>query len=115
MKRFMILLIAVGLLAGVSAVADEGMWLYNAVPKDKIKAKYGFEITQQWLDHLRLSSVRLGASASFVSPDGLIMTNHHVGAGCVHDVSTTDRERLYRGAVPVRDRDAVFGRGVQPV
>ncbi len=97
MKRFTVLLIAVCLFAGVVAVADEGMWLYNAVPKDKIKAKYGFDVTQQWLDHLRLSSVRLGASASFVSPDGLIMTNHHVGAGCVHDVSTKDKDYMKMG------------------
>ena len=97
MKRFFALVMAVCLLAGVIAVADEGMWLYNAVPKDKIKAKYGFEITQPWLDHLRLSSVRLGASASFVSPDGLIMTNHHVGAGCVHDVSTKDNDYMKNG------------------
>ncbi len=97
MKRYFALILAVCLLAGVVAMADEGMWLYNAVPKDKIKAKYGFEITQPWLDHLRLSSVRLGASASFVSPDGLIMTNHHVGAGCVHDVSTKDNDYMKNG------------------
>ena len=50
----------------------KGMWLYNEPPKDKIKAKYGFELTQQWLDHVRLSSVRFnnGGSGSFVSPDG---------------------------------------------
>jgi hypothetical protein len=97
MKRFTLLLLAVFLFAGAFATADEGMWLYNAVPKDKIKAKYGFEITQPWLDHLRLSSVRLGASASFVSPDGLIFTNHHVGAGCVHDVSTKDHDYMKNG------------------
>ena len=97
MKRCVVLLAAVCMFTGVLASADEGMWLYNAVPKDKIKAKYGFEITQPWLDHLRLSSVRLGASASFVSPDGLIFTNHHVGAGCVHDVSTKDNDYMKNG------------------
>jgi len=97
MKRFVALVIGVCLLAGVFALADEGMWLYNAVPKDKIKAKYGFEITQSWLDHLRLSSVRLGASASFVSADGLIFTNHHVGAGCVHNVSTKENDYMQVG------------------
>ena len=97
MKRFLILLAAACMFAGALAHADDGMWLYNAVPKDKIKAKYGFEITQPWLDHLRLSSVRLGASASFVSPDGLIFTNHHVGAGCVHDVSTADHDYMKAG------------------
>ena len=98
MKRFVILLVAVCLFAGVVAVADEGMWLYNAVPKDKIKAKYGFDITQTWLDHLRTSSVRMGGgSASFVSPDGLIFTNHHMAAGCVHDVSTKDQDYMKAG------------------
>src|SRR5208282_3727050 len=50
----------------------EGMWLYNAAPKDRIKAKYGFELTQEWLDHIRLSSVRFnnGGSGSFVSTEG---------------------------------------------
>ena len=97
MKRFLILSIVVCLFAGVFAFAAEGMWLYNAVPKDKIKAKYGFDISQSWLDHLRLSSVRLGASASFVSADGLIMTNHHVGAGCVHNVSTKENDYMKIG------------------
>ena len=51
------------------ALADEGMWLYNAFPKDRVKAQYGFLPTQVWLDHLRLSSVRFnsGGSGSFGS------------------------------------------------
>ena len=79
--------------------ADEGMWLYNAPPKDKIKAKYGFELTQQWLDHVRLSSVRFnnGGSGSFVSADGLTFTNHHVGAGCVQQLSTEGHDYIKTG------------------
>jgi hypothetical protein len=73
------------------------MWLYNAFPKDKVKAKYNFEVKQQFLDHLRLSSVRMGASASFVSPDGLVFTNHHVGAGCIHNISTGDKDYMKNG------------------
>ena len=79
--------------------ADEGMWLYNAAPKDKIKAKYGFELTQEWLDHVRLSSVRFnnGGSGSFVSADGLTFTNHHVGAACVQQLSTEGHDYIKTG------------------
>jgi peptidase S46-like protein len=82
MKRFFSLCLALSFLLSTVASADEGMWLYNAAPKDKIKAKYGFKLTQPWLDHVRLSSVRFnnGGSGSFVSADGLTFTNHHVGA-----------------------------------
>lgn len=79
--------------------ADEGMWLYNAFPKDRVKAKYGFEPTQAWLDHVRLGSVRFnnGGSGSFVSPDGLTFTNHHVGAGCVQELSTHGHDYIKGG------------------
>jgi len=75
------------------------MWLYNAFPKDKVKAKYGFEPSQQWLDHVRLSSVRFnnGGSGSFVSPDGLAFTNHHVGATCVQQLSTGGKDYMKTG------------------
>jgi hypothetical protein len=81
------------------APADEGMWLYNAFPKDKVKGKYGFEPTQQWLDHIRLSSVRFnnGGSGSFVSPDGLTFTNHHVGAACIQELSTGGKDYMKTG------------------
>jgi hypothetical protein len=86
-------------LASTLAAADEGMWLYNAPPKDTIKAKYGFELTQQWLDHVRLSSVRFnnGGSGSFVSADGLTFTNHHVGAACVQQLSTHGHDYMKTG------------------
>jgi len=82
-----------------AAVADEGMWLFNAAPKQKIKAQYGFEPTDQWLDHVRLSSVRFnnGGSGSFVSADGLTFTNHHVGAECVQSLSTGGKDYMKAG------------------
>jgi hypothetical protein len=81
------------------AAADEGMWLYNAFPKDRVKAKYGFDPTQQWLDHVQLSSVRFnnGGSGSFVSADGLTFTNHHVGAVCVQQLSTHGHDYIKEG------------------
>jgi hypothetical protein len=64
--------------------ADEGMWLFERFPKDAVQQKYGFEATSQFLDHLRLSSVRIGGgSGAFVSPRGLVLTNRHIVSGCV--------------------------------
>ena len=73
-----------------SGLADEGLWLFNAVPKDKIRARYKFEVTDVWLDHLRESSVRFnnGGSGSFVSADRLAFTNNHVASDCLSKVST---------------------------
>jgi hypothetical protein len=81
------------------AFADEGMWLYNSFPANKVKARYGFEPSQQWLDHIRLSSVRFnnGASGSFVSADGLTITNHHVGATCIQQLSTAGKDYMKAG------------------
>jgi hypothetical protein len=99
MKRFFSTCLALSFLLSTVASADEGMWLYNEAPKDRIKAKYGFELTQQWLDHVRLSSVRFnnGGSGSFVSADGLTFTNHHVGAGCVQQLSTEGHDYIKTG------------------
>ena len=99
MKRYFAVLLALVFLFSTVAPADEGMWLYNEAPKDRIKAKYGFELTQQWLDHVRLSSVRFnnGGSGSFVSPDGLTFTNHHVGAACVQQLSTEGHDYMKTG------------------
>jgi hypothetical protein len=78
---------------------DEGMWLYNAFPKDKVEKAYGFQVTQEWLDHVRLSSVRFnnGGSGSFVSADGLAFTNHHVGANCIQKLSTSGTDYIKSG------------------
>ena len=81
-----------------AASADEGMWLFTNPPKDKIQKKYHFEITQPWLDHLRLSSSRApGGSSEFVSPDGLLMTNHHVAQACIHDLSSNGKDYMKDG------------------
>ena len=100
MKRLILFsLAAICLIWTALAFADEGMWLYNAFPKNKVKAKYGFEPTQAWLDHVRLSSVRFnnGGSGSFVSADGLTFTNHHVGALCVQQLSTHGHDYIKEG------------------
>ena len=86
-------------LATPLALADEGMWLYNAFPKDRVQKQYGFLATQEWLDHLQLSSVRFnnGGSGSFVSADGLAFTNHHVGADCIGKLSTSGTDYMKTG------------------
>jgi len=82
----------------VSLWADEGLWPFNMVPVELIKKKYGVTLTQEWLDHLRLASIRLGgASASFVSPDGLVLTNHHVAQRAIQNLSTPERDLMKTG------------------
>jgi len=78
---------------------DEGMWLFNHPPRAALKARYGFDPTADWLDHVRLAAVRFnsGGSGSFVSPDGLVMTNHHVGAGDLDKLSTPEHNYLRDG------------------
>ncbi len=92
MKRIALILMATLLLTGI-ATADEGMWLYNHFPTDKVRAKYGWAPDQAWLDHVRGASVRFnnGGSGSFVSADGLTFTNHHVAATCLQQMSTPEK------------------------
>lgn len=90
------------------AQADEGMWTFDSFPAAKMKAAYGWAPDQQWLDRVRESAVRLtgGCSASFVSPNGLILTNHHCVASCVEQNSTADDNRLQNGyTAATRDRE----------
>src|ERR1700756_602093 len=76
--------------------AEEGMWTFDNPPLKQLAAKYNFHPTQEWLDHLRLSSVRLndGGSGSFVSPDGLLLTNHHVARGQLQKNSAAEHDYL---------------------
>ena len=81
------------------AGADEGMWLFNQPPRKQLQDKYGFDPTDKWLEHLQKSAVRFnsGGSGSFVSADGLVMTNHHVGADCLHKLSMAGKDLVNAG------------------
>jgi hypothetical protein len=107
--RSVVFLLAVLLLASGPVVrAEEGMWTFDNPPLKQLAAKYNFHPTQDWLDHLRLASVRLndGGSGSFVSPNGLLLTNHHVARGQLQKNSTAEHDYLRDGfyaATPGRE------------
>ncbi len=88
-------------LAGVSnmSLADEGMWLMNRPPNHVLVPRYGFKATEDWLDRVQKSCVRIsdGGSGSIVSANGLVMTNHHVGSTQLQKLSTPERNLLEEG------------------
>jgi len=74
------------------------MWPYTAVPKPRIKTKYAFEISDAWLNHLQLASVRFkNGSGAFVSADGLVLTNQHIASDCLQNLSTAGHDYVKEG------------------
>jgi hypothetical protein len=98
MNRLLAVVLALAL-PPLPAGADEGMWTYDAFPVEQVRARYGFAPSPAWLEHARLASVRLagGCSGSFVSPDGLVLTNHHCVHDCVEQLSTAERDLVNDG------------------
>ncbi|MCX6612938.1 MAG: S46 family peptidase, partial [Acidobacteria bacterium] len=82
-------------------IADDGIWLLNEFPRSAIKAKYGFDVSDGFLKNLQLGSVRFnnGGSGSFVSGDGLVFTNHHVGSDCIQKLSSKEHDYLKDGFI----------------
>ena len=89
--RFLVVLFIVSTSA---ARADEGMWLLNQPPRDLLKKKYDFDLTDPWLERAMKASIRFnnGGSGSFVSPDGLAITNHHIGSDSLQKLSSKDKD-----------------------
>src|SRR5216110_704844 len=95
LRLFLAMLVA----SAISSRADEGMWLFNNPPLRQLKEKYQFEPTSQWLEHLQKASVRFnsGGSGSFVSANGLVITNHHVGADTLQKIGSEQHNYLRDG------------------
>jgi Peptidase S46 len=102
--RMILLLMAVAAFA--PAYADEGMWTFDNFPAATVQKEYGAQITPAWLDHVRLSTIRLtNCTASFVSGDGLILTNHHCVESCLAQISSKNFSLLDRGYLAAQRSD----------
>ena len=94
--RAMALLLAIA--ASSPALCDEGMWTFDSFPVEAVRKSYGVDITPAWLDHVRLSTIRLtNCTASFVSPDGLMLTNHHCIESCLGELSSKNDSLMELG------------------
>jgi len=105
---------AIGL-SGGPALADEGLWTFDNFPAAAVKAKYGVTIDKAWLDRVQHAAVRLstGCSASLVSPDGLVLTNHHCILDCAQSLSTPRQDYIKSGFIATNRREERLCPGVQ--
>ncbi len=100
LRRFSLLpALALTFVAASPARADEGMWPLDMAAHQQIAKAHGITLTDAWLDHVRLASVRfnVGGSGSFVSPQGLVLTNHHVAGDCIAKLASPGRDYLATG------------------
>ncbi|HEX9972728.1 MAG TPA: S46 family peptidase [bacterium] len=95
----LIFMLIISVSPDLKSAPDEGMWTFDNPPVKQLQERYGFTPTQQWLDHVRLASVRFndGGSGSFISPNGLVLTNHHVAMGQLQKMSTAEKNYVATG------------------
>jgi hypothetical protein len=107
LRRSALFALLLASLALTQAKADEGMWLLDNFPSAEVEKLYGFRPTQKWLDRARLSAVRLaqGCSAAFISPRGLVQTNHHCAEQCIEQLSTADKDFIQSGFYAKEEKD----------
>src|ERR1700738_873277 len=99
-------LLALACVTALPTFAEEGMWTFDNFPSNTVKRQYGADLTPAWLDHVRLSTIRLtNCTASFVSPEGLILTNHHCVESCLAELSSKDKSLVELGFAAT-DRNA---------
>ena len=101
--------------AASAALAEEGMWTFDNFPAAAVQQKYGTAVDQRWLDRVRSAGVRLssGCSASVVSPEGLVLTNHHCVSDCVQTLSTPQQDLMKTGFSPAARTDEKRCAGMQ--
>src|SRR5688572_12292618 len=99
----------------VPVFADEGMWPFNNVPRAEIERKYKFKITDDWLRKVQLASVRFnnGGSGSFVSPNGLVLTNYHIVEDIVGELSTAQKDYAKEGFVAHSQAEELKAEGLE--
>jgi hypothetical protein len=92
------LLLGLSLLAA-PALADEGMWTFDNFPRAAVRQKYGVDVTEAWLKRLQRSITRheSGCTGSFISPDGLVLTNHHCVMDCLSEISSEKENFIENG------------------
>src|SRR5271167_463258 len=107
MRLSALTLMLAALCLSAAAVAEEGMWTYDNFPVAKMRAKYGWAPDAAWLEHAQLASIRLtlGCSASLVSSDGLVMTNHHCARDCISELSDAQHDYVALGFYAAKPED----------
>ena len=115
MNRLILSAAAILCLAGSAAIADEGMWTFDNFPLAAVNKQYNLKLDQAWLDHVRAASVRLssGCSASIVTGEGLVLTNHHCVRDCAQNLSSADADLVKDGFQAAARPDEKLCSGMQ--